>query len=53
MAVYSETPMKHLKSVWAKCRVYNLKAGNKYSAGGVLKDLRAWKVVCPRVRMWY
>lgn len=45
--------MKHTKSVWAKCRVYNLKAENKCSTGGLLKDLRACKVVCLRVRMWY
>ena len=45
--------MKHIKSLWAKCRVYNLKAENKCSTGGVLKDLGAWKVVCLRVRMWY
>jgi hypothetical protein len=41
MDVYFETPVKHIKSVWAKCRVYNLKAGDKRSTGGVLKDLRA------------
>jgi hypothetical protein len=40
MAVYSEMPIKHLKCVGEIQGIY-VTAGNKYSTGGVLKDLRA------------